>query len=203
MRFGDSINWRKLRSKDRIYSQTYLFTGADSSASYGFLDESSISLGANSLIYMDFTFKKNGRGNAGDAVALELVEGEMQINLKEKSPVKKIKIQDAMIDISKQQKTIIKLNYEQTEGLDIAVIQGDIDIKQKNVSYNVKQGEKVGIASEDSTPVAKTIDEKTMEEIKRIAESDHKKTVEDLKNKRQFNYVFQQFIEIVKEKLSP
>lgn len=200
MRFGDSINWRKMKRKDRIYSQTYLFTGLGSSATYGFLDESSITLGENSLIFMDLNLESAGRSTESEEpVSLELVEGQMQINMKDKSAVKKIKVQDTMIDLSKQQKTVIKLNYEKKQGLDIAVIQGDINIKQKKFSYKVKQGEKIGIANNDTVPLPEPIDDQTMEEIKKLAEEDHKKTIEDLKKKRELINIFYAIIDTFKK----
>ena len=205
MRFGDSINWRKMKPKDKIYSQTYLFTGPQSSAIYGFLDESTISLGENSLIFMDFAFDSEGRrsGDGEDSISLELVDGEMQINLKDKSSVKKIKVEDTMIDISKQQKTVIKLNYEDKKGLDIAVIQGDIDIKQKKLSYKVKQGEKVEIENSDTQPVPEALDEQTMAEIKKLAQEDNKKTIEELKKKRELINIIQSFVENFQTDIEP
>lgn len=201
MRFGESINWKKIQHKDKIYTQTYLFTGPKSSATYGFLDESTISLGENSLIYMDFKFNDEGSSmEPDDSVALELVEGEMQINLKNNSAVKKIKVEQAMIDVTKDQRTVIKLNYNENQGLDVSVIQGDINIKQKNINYNVKQGEKVGISNApNSEPVPEAIDEKTMEEIRRLAEEDHKKVIEDIKKKRQISNIISAILKKFKE----
>ena len=61
MRFGESVNWKPARKKDRIYSKVYLFTGENSSASFAFLDESSLNLGPNSLIYIDLSLDQNGK----------------------------------------------------------------------------------------------------------------------------------------------
>lgn len=205
MRFGESITWKKISSKDKIYTETYLFTGPNSSATYGFLDESTISLGENSLIYMDFKFNDEGTpSDPDDSVALELVEGEMQINLKNNSVIQKIKVEDAMIDVSKEQRTVIKLNYQDKQGLDVAVIHGNINIKQKNINYNVKQGEKVGISnsqtnSTDPALETQVIDEKTMEEIRRFAEEDHKKIVEEMKKKRDISNIFNAILKALKK----
>lgn len=204
MRFGESINWKKIGNKDKIFTQTYLFTGPNSSATYGFLDESTISLGENSLIFMDFKFNDEGSVvEPDDSVALELVEGEMQINLKDSSAVKKIKVEDAMIDVSKEQRTVIKLNYHEKQGLDVAVIHGNINIQQKNMNYNVKQGEKVGISNtqlaQNAEPVPEAIDEKTLEEIKRFAEEDHKKLVEEMKKKRDISNIINSILKALKK----
>lgn len=193
MRFGNSINWKSAKTNDKIYSQTYLFTGPASSAVYGFIDNSTIKLGENSLIFMDFVASDANR-RADDSIALDLVEGQIELNLREKSPLKKIIIEDAVIDITKKQKTIIQLNYQEEAGLDIAVLHGDIDINQKNVSYNIKQGEKVGVTSSGKlTPPE--LDEQTKEKIRNLSKEDHEKIVNDLKSKRQLSRIFLELLD--------
>lgn len=195
MRFGDSINWLNLTSKDRIYSQTYLFTGKDSSAIYAFLDESSISIGENSLIFMDFVMDPSIRvGDKKDqSIAVNLVEGKMQINLKEDSTLKMIKVDETLINTGKE-KTLIQLNYEK-QGMDISVIEGDINIVQNNTSYKVRPGEKLDIESKDAPPEIQKVDQKTMDEIKRIAEEDKKKALKEIIEKRQLGNIINDLLQ--------
>lgn len=195
MRFGDSINWLNLTTKDKIYSQTYLFTGKNSSAIYAFLDESSISIGENSLIFMDFitdpTIRTSEEKDSA-SIAVNLVEGKMQINLKEESPVKMIKVDQTLINTGKDS-TLIQLNYEK-QGMDISVIEGDINIVQNNTTYNVKPGEKLDIENKDATPEIKRVDQKTMDEIMRIAKEDQKKALKEIIEKRQLGNIINDLV---------
>lgn len=186
MRLGDSISWFQLHNKDKIYSQAYLFTGKDSSATYAFLDESTIHLGENSLIFLDFlidsSFYEEKKKISSNGIAVDLVEGSMHFNLKDDSPVKKIKIDDTLIDVS-DQSTVIHLNHDKS-GMAISVMKGDINILNKKSSYKVKQGEMLDIKNEQVDPTIKPVNQELMEEMKKIALEDHKRLMQELAEKR-------------------
>lgn len=206
MRFGSSMNWRNVKVQDKIYSQTYLFTGSNSSAIYGFTDESSITLGENSLIYMETLGPRKSKKASAEAdgpvtkgVKLELIEGDVQLNLKEDSNLEQIKVEENEIDLTKSQKMVVKMNYEKKDGLEVAVLEGDIQVKNKKGTIPLKSGEKLDAPTEEEA-TTQSLDAKTMEKIKLEAERDQQRVVEDLKKKRQLGYILHAFIEIIQGK---
>ncbi len=199
MRFGESVNWKPARKKDRIYSKVYLFTGENSSASFAFLDESSLNLGPNSLIYIDLSLDQNGKSKKDDTsnqLAIELVDGQMQVDLKSNNMIKKLKIDDASIDISKEN-SIVKLNYNEKNGMEVSVMKGDINISTKENNFQVKHGEKIQVSKNEEDSKVEPIPADVLEEMKRMSESDRKAFLEEMQRKRGLAEIAQQIAELI------
>jgi hypothetical protein len=200
MRYGDSVNWKEVKKNERIYTRTYLYTGENSSGFYAFLDKSSISLGQNSLIYLDFTIDEAAAKQGQDSLKIDLVDGKMDIDLKENSKFKQIKVDDAVIDIS-DQKTRIKLENDEDQGMEISVMQGEIDITKNDKSYNVKPGEKLGVKKQEK-PKKSKVSKDMMEEMKKISDEEQARVNEELRKRRQLSYILQEFIDFLKGLIS-
>jgi hypothetical protein len=199
MRFGESVNWKPARKKDRIYSKVYLFTGENSSASFAFLDESSLNLGPNSLIYIDLALDKKSKVKKDDSnnqLAIELVDGQMQVDLKSNKMIKKLKIDDASIDISKEN-SIVKLNYNENNGMEVSVMKGNINISTKENNFQVKHGEKIQVSKNEEDSKVEPIPANVLEEMKRMSESDRKAFLEEMQRKRGLAEIAQQIAELI------
>jgi hypothetical protein len=199
MRFGESVNWKPARKKDRIYSKVYLFTGENSSASFAFLDESSLNLGPNSLIYIDLSLDQNGKSKKDDTsnqLAIELVDGQMQVDLKSNNMINKLKIDDASIDISKEN-SIVKLNYNEKNGMEVSVMKGDINISTKENNFQVKHGEKIQVSKNEEDSKVEPIPADVLEEMKRMSESDRKAFLEEMQRKRGLAEIAQQIADLI------
>lgn len=198
MRFGESVNWKPARKKDRIYSKVYLFTGENSSASFAFLDESSLNLGPNSLIYIDLALdqKSKSKDDPNNQLAIELVDGQMQVDLKSNNMIKKLKIDDASIDISKEN-SIVKLNYNEKNGMEVSVMKGDINISTKENNFQVKHGEKIQVSKNEEDTKVEPIPADVLEEMKKMSESDRKAFLEEMQRKRGLAEIAQQIAELI------
>jgi hypothetical protein len=199
MRFGESVNWKPARKKDRIYSRVYLFTGENSSASFAFLDESSLNLGPNSLIYIDLSLDQKDKSKKDDSnnqLAIELVDGQMQVDLKSNNMIKKLKIDDASIDISKEN-SIVKLNYNEKNGMEVSVMKGDINISTKENNFQVKHGEKIQVSKNEEDSKVEPIPADVLEEMKKMSESDRKAFLEEMQRKRGLAEIAQQIAELI------
>jgi FecR protein len=199
MRFGESVNWKPARKKDRIYSKVYLFTGDESSASFAFLDESSLNLGPNSLIYIDLVLdqgNKEKKDEKNNQLAIELVDGQMQVDLKSNQMVKKLKIDDASIDISKGN-SVVKLNYNENNGMEVSVMKGDINISTKENNFQVKHGEKIQVSKNESNSKVEPIPADVLEEMKKMSESDRRAYLEEMQRKRGLAEIAQQIADLL------
>jgi hypothetical protein len=199
IRFGESVNWKPARKKDRIYSKVYLFTGDNSSASFAFLDESSLNLGPNSLVYIDLSLDQKGKAKEEDQnnqLAIELVDGQMQVDLKSNKMIKKLKIDDASIDISKEN-SVVKLNYNEKNGMEVSVMKGDINISTKENNFQVKHGEKIQVSKNEEDSKIEPIPADVLEEMKKMSESDRKAFLEEMQRKRGLAEIAQQIAELI------
>jgi hypothetical protein len=136
VRFGDSINWKKLQKNDGIYARSYLFTGANSSGSYAFLDESTINLEQNSLVFLNFhpTAKKS---DDAQALSIDLLEGNVKLALPKDSNIKSITMNETTLEPGKEQ-TSLKL--ESGSKVEVMVMEGEINVTKEMVNVNVKAG---------------------------------------------------------------
>jgi hypothetical protein len=170
IRFGDSINWKKLSSQDKVYSNSYLFTGKESSANFGFVDESTLNLGANSLVYIGLIQNKLEKSKI-DHMQIELVNGKMQMDLKQVSKIQSIKIADAVIELNKNS-SIIRLENTQ-DSMEVSIMQGEVKLTSRDGTYNVKSGEKLEVKSGESSKVS-PLSPELIQEMKRLSAEDRK-----------------------------
>jgi len=193
MRFGDSVNWKPFIKKDKIYSRVYLFTGNNSSGSFAFLDESVLNLGSNSLVFIDLDLQNIKKKKALDELAIELVDGEMKIDLKSKAIVKNIRVADASINLS-DQNSVLKVNYNDQTGMQVSVMKGNVDIATKDSTFKVKHGEKLEISKNEEKQVIEPVPQEIMEEMRRMSEADRRALLEEMQRKRGLSQVAQEFI---------
>lgn len=195
IRYGESINWRSAKKNDQIYAHTYIFTGNNSEASYGLLDESSVTIGPNSMIFLDAI---NSQVIDGRGLSLELIEGKMQLNLKDGSEVKRVQTDDSVIDLKQNQKLLVQLNYEKDDGLQVSVYDGDIKIRRNNQEQSVKSGETTSLSDPTSPPAVEKIDPIELEKIKKDEEKKQIENIANLKRKRQVSYLINSLLTFFK-----
>lgn len=196
MRFGDSVNWRPFIKKDKIYSRVYLFTGTKSSGSFAFLDESVLNLGSNSLVFVDLNLQDIKNKKTLDELAIELVDGEMKIDLKSKSIIKNIRVADASINFSDKD-SVLKVNYNDQTGMQVSVMKGDVNISTKDSKFKVKHGEKLEISKNEEKQIIEPVPQEIMEEMRRMSEADRKALLEEMQRKRGFSQVAHEFIKFL------
>lgn len=194
MRFGDSVNWKPFVKRDKLYSKVYLFTGGNSSGSFAFLDESVLNLGPNSLVFIDLDFEDIKNKKDLDELAIELVDGEMKIDLKTKSIIQNIRVADASFNLS-DNNSVLKVNYNDQTGMQVSVMKGNVDISTKDSTFKVKHGERLEISKNEQKPVIEPVPPEIMDEMKRMSEADRKALLEEMQRKRGFSSVA---LEIIK-----
>lgn len=194
MRLGDTANWRTLKEKDPIYSKAYLFTGNQSTAEYLFLDESTITLNENSLVFIDFNGLKASKTD--DSLDIDLIDGKMVLDLSEKNNFKKIKVAETTIDVT-EQKTKIVIGSDEKLGVDISVYQGGVDISRKDQKINLKSGEKISVSQNEI--VKEAVDSELLDELNRLAESDRKRILSELRKDRELTVVFKKVLESMRQ----
>lgn len=191
IRFGESINWKKLTAKDKIYSNSYLFTGEDSSANFGFIDESSLSLGSNSLVYVGLINNKLEKSQ-NENLQLELVNGSVQVDLKKLSQIQSIKVADAVIKLNKKSSTIRLQNNP--DSMEVSIMQGDVQLTSKEGEYNIKSGEKLEIKSGEKSQVAKMSPE-LIKEMKKLSDEDRKMLMDEFQKNRNISSLIANLLE--------
>jgi|GEM_PF-3781924 len=188
LRFGDSVSWKKAEKMDRLYSKSYLFTGDDSFMSYALLDGSKISLSSNSLVFLDYSATDLKKDSTDAPLDIELLNGNVGVNIKEKSKLKKIKVDNTVIDFT-DKKTHISLTRSEDKSVEIVVMQGDVNIVKDNKNFQIDSGEKLSIsADEKASPEESKVDESTLDEMKRIAAQENWESLEELQKKRNFKF---------------
>ena len=197
IRFGDSISWRNAVKKDPIYSRAYLFTGENSTGTFAFLDESALSLGPNTLIYIDIVLgedgkpKKQKKSGIKNELMIELVDGEMKIDLKDKSSIKTLKTEDASIGLS-EKNSFVKLKYNNLNGMEVSVMKGNVNIQTKDRNFNVKHGERLEVLKRDDTVKTTPVSMEVMDEMKKMSEIDRRVLLEELQRKRGLGQIIQE-----------
>ncbi len=197
IRFGDSVNWRNALKKDPIYSKAYLFTGENSSGTFAFLDESALSLGPNTLIYIDIVLgedgkpKKQNKSTSKNELVIELVDGEMKIDLKNTSLIKSLKVEDASIGLT-EKNSVVKLKYNNMNGMEVSVMKGNINIQTKDRNFNVKHGERLEVLKKDETIRTTPVPTEVMDEMKKMSEIDRRILLEELQRKRGLGQIIQE-----------
>ena len=190
IRFGDSINWKKLKTSDKVYSNSYLFTGPDSSAGFGFVDESSLNLGPNSLVFIGL-IKSKLKKEKSENLQLELVNGKMQVDLKKLSNIQSLKVADAVIELNKKSSTILLQN--DNEGMQVSIMQGDVKITSKEGEYDIKSGEKLEVKAGETSKVA-PLSPEVLEQMKKLSDSERKLLMEELQKSRNISSVITNLI---------
>jgi len=186
IRFGDSINWKQLKTSDKVYSNSYLFTGPDSSAGFGFVDESSLSLGPNSLVFIGLIKNKLDKDDSSENLQLELVNGKMQVDLKKLSNIRSLKVADAVIELNRKTSTILLQN--DNEGMQVSVMQGDVKLTSKEGQYDIKSGEKLEVKAGETTEV-NPLPPEVIEEMKKLSDEERKLLMEELQKNRNITSV--------------
>ncbi len=198
VRFGDSVNWRVLKKKDLLFSKTYLFTGEKSKGSFGFLDQSTINLGPNSLVYLDFVFEQQETqkisSNSNKSLAVDLLDGSAQFEIKEKSNIKKIVINDVVVNLPSKPSSI-QIKHDQQVGMELSVVEGEVGVSSEGNKYDVKAGEKVTVADNSKVEDSKVekISSEELEEMKKLAQKDRALVLESL-HRVQLRQVFHKII---------
>lgn len=197
IRQGNSINWVNIGEKDPVYSDTYIFTGKNSSAKFIFLDESTLRLGENSLIHLNFVIpeskikkrksddpkakEKDGKAQTANAktaeaptekIKMEFIDGKLDIDLKENSNVDSIKINDTELSVQEGKTKIAISNKD--ENFTMSVIEGDVSMSNSGQGIKVKAGERVQITQGEEEKKEK-IPEKAFEKLKDIAAKEEEK----------------------------
>jgi hypothetical protein len=191
IRFGESVNWRKLANKDKIFSNSYLFTGEESLGNFGFIDESSLNLGPNSLVYIGIIHNKFNKSK-DDSLQLELVNGQMQIDLKKLSKIQSLKVADATIELTKESSTIRLENTP--ESMEVSVMQGDAKITSKEGEFNVKSGERLEVKASE-TPEVSAISPEVLEEMKKLSDEDRKMLLAEYQKNRNISALLASLLE--------
>jgi FecR protein len=186
VRYGDSISWRTLNRKDKIYANSNFFTGENSHATFAFKDKSSLTLDSNSLVFLNFA-PVNTAGTEGNPIDMELVEGKLEIDLKKKSNFHKIKIDDATIDISKEA-TKIKLSTSAESKVEVSVLKGEVAMAQKGKKYTIKSGQVLGISKLDLLK-RDEVDPSMLDEIT-VLDENNVNYLEETQKNRSFSHIF-------------
>lgn len=139
---------------------------------------------------------KSKKDDPNNQLAIELVDGQMQVDLKSNNMIKKLKIDDASIDISKEN-SIVKLNYNEKNGMEVSVMKGDINISTKENNFQVKHGEKIQVSKNEEDSKVEPIPADVLEEMKRMSESDRKAFLEEMQRKRGLTEIAQQIAELI------
>jgi len=190
VRYGDSISWRTLNRKDKIYANSNFFTGEASHATFVFKDKSTLTLDSNSLVFLNFA--PVSTGTEGNPIDMELVEGKLDIDLKKKSNFHKIKIDDATIDITKDM-TKIKLSTSAASKVEVSVLKGEVEMAQKGRKYTVKSGQVLGISKLDLLK-RDEVDPSLIDEIT-VIDEDGTNYLEETQKNRSFSHIFQGVIQ--------
>lgn len=171
LRLGKTISWMRLQKLSEIYSRSYLFTGANSSLTILFLDESFLKLRANSLIYLDYDLKHKEKKSKG--LVLDFVDGEMAVDLKKNSSLKKIKIKDTEIEIMDSEAKIVMSRGFQNKEMALTVLEGDINIKTQGNNLNLRTGQSLKISNKEHRK--EEVSKELLDEMKRVLSKNNKR----------------------------
>ncbi len=171
LRLGKTISWMRLQKLSEIYSRSYLFTGENSSLTILFLDESFLKLRANSLIYLDYDVKHKEKKSKG--LVLDFVDGEMAVDLKKNSSLKKIKIKDTEIEIMDSEAKIVMSRGFQNKEMALTVLEGDINIKTQDNNLNLRTGQSLKISNKEHRK--EEVSKELLDEMKRVLSKNKKR----------------------------
>lgn len=199
IRFGDSITWRKLEKKEKIFANSYLFTGPNSSSTFAFLDKSTIKLDANSLVSLDFQVQgQDGTvpltAEGMPTLKIGLVEGKADVRLRPNSQVKSIHMDQSVVNIGNDA-AIIQL--EGGKDNKIAVMDGQVNVTSKGQTHEVKAGEKAVSNADEEELKKEEVPDELMEEMKKLALENDRLMFEEEKKKREFFYLIKQMFAVM------
>lgn len=200
MRFGESINWQTLTKKDKIFSKIYLFTGKNSEAKFAFLDESFLKLGPNSLIYLDAIVDSQGKiisDGKKPQLSLDLVEGDININLKGKSLISTLKVGNKEV-LTNSDETNLKIKSNDNEGSEVSVLQGSANVKSDYGERQLESGEKLAYSPQAPEPSVEKIPDDIMEEMRKMSEEERTAYLYELQKKRGFAQIAQTILNLFK-----
>lgn len=193
IKFGDSLTWRKLDKKGKIYSRSYLFTGPNSTSSLAFLDKSTIKLDPNSLVSLNFdivpgeedvTLTEEGL----PALKIGVLEGKVGLQLKPNSQVKKIEMEQSVLKLGNEATSLL---LESGDGDKVAVLAGGVTMRSRGETYQLKTGEKLGVQGDEVKK--EEVPDELLQEMKRIAMENDRQAFEEEKRKRQLSYLLSQW----------
>lgn len=170
-RYADTFTWQPAAARTELFSKTHIFTGSDSTARLIFLDGSYIELMENSLIFLDFQITEDSEDDK--PIKMDLFNGQVSIDLKENSQLKKIKINDTEVDLT-DEATTLRLESKEEGGLSASVLKGKVGIKRKDMNYEIEKG-KSFTASKDDETEEEAISDELLSEMKRMEEEIKKK----------------------------
>ncbi|HXH76827.1 MAG TPA: hypothetical protein VNJ08_17795 [Bacteriovoracaceae bacterium] len=186
VRFGNSLSWRKLEKRERIYSHSFLFTGPNSTSSFAFLDKSTIKLDANSLVSLNFDVE-NSDGTVDKTPAglpvlrIGVLEGKVDMKLLKGSQVRRIDMDQSYMNVSH---TPAMFMLENSEGDNVSVLDGGLTLKSKGETYDVPAGSKLEVKGDMAKK--EMVPQKMLDEMLRIALENDKRAFEEEKKKREF-----------------
>lgn len=194
VRLGDTISWKKIGFKDIIYSNSYLFTGEGSSATIVLLDQTSIEVSPNSMLFINYDKTEkplDQKPPKYKPLALELHEGKAKLDAVKDSALKKLKMQESEIKLNSA--ATLVLDDEGSEA-NLLVAEGEIEISNAGGVQEVKAGEKAILEKEDKKPEVGVLSKEELDLYKKNAEKEHAKIVEELKLKRDFRNIFLEIV---------
>lgn len=185
IRYANSVTWIKANKSDRIYTNTYLFTGSGSSSSYAFLDKSTIDLGENSLVLLDFSVDPaaaEAEKGKKRSVKIKVIEGEsVDIALVKESQVSDIEVENANINVNDEEMTINVSKKDKHPTFQVSSLSGEVDIEYNGKSYNMKSGQAMELSEEPSQePEPKDIPPELVERMNAIKKEREKEKVDSL-----------------------
>lgn len=182
IRYAESINWKKLQKNDRVYGNSYLFTGPGATGSYVFVDQSRLSLEENSLVYLDFPEGMEEKKTYN----IDLLDGNIKLVFAKDSKAS-VRVNDKVVKPGKEE---TKLLLEGGGKLELMVFEGEADIlnEEDALNVNVKTGEKLRMAGSGSAYEKGVISGDLVTEMDEFEEYDQAEFIE-LQKKRQLTYL--------------
>lgn len=188
VRFGESISWKQVELNERIYGDSYLFSGEGSQADFIFVDESSLKLDQNSMVYLDKSTYNPEQDKRSESMNLDFVNGQIDIKINNETMINSIKVNNSVINLKEGQAHFRIINHKQDEKFDVSVLNGSVDLKERGKSFKVISGEKLQI-SKDKAPEKGKISKELREKLAKLeTEPKQNQLFKDFKNRSDFAY---------------
>ena len=195
VRYVDDITWRDMSKSQKVYSYSYIYSGPDSKVTLAFLDQSSIAMGPNSLIFLNFRIHINSNQDQLNDLSLDVVKGKVDVDLREKSNIKDIKINDVIL-VTNDLETQISIEASGKKGMNVSLLKGEVDIKSNDENFKIKSGEKIEV-TKNKNPVKEKISQKILDKMKKIYQTEQERIRDDIRKKRSISYISKEIVKDV------
>lgn len=192
IRFSNSIIWRKLDKEDKIFANSYIFTGPDSTSRFAFLDRSVIELEPNSMVSLDFqALARDGKVSTTEQgfpqIKIGVVGGKVDLKLRPDSQVKSVKMDNTSIEVGGGKSILLEVSSSDVE--EVSVMDGDVMLTARGQSQQVSSGEKAINDPKDANIKRQEIHPEVLAEMRRLSDQSNKLWMEEEKKKREFFYL--------------